>query len=662
MTRSATTFAVPITFVRSFPLSASSGLATLERVSNPADFIRWVTNPARTNDELFTVELLLERMRAWHHWPFRDRSLGFEETMKVMKARRFNPAYRPALPLDELEALQERAATVTHFNSHGTSDRPVRDLTALSFFPALENINITAVDIADLSPLASLPKVNWLTFMESPDLTQAARFDFAQLGDKPALDHLHLSLRQPWPDLAALATCPVAREVIYGGNLLAFAEVETLPGAIMVKAQKWFEATSLRDLRTFPTMPKVRRLDVAPTASLEGIDRYPTVLNLELGGDFADLTPLASMENVTYLKLTGERFEDLTPLTRMPKLRELVLARERPLDLSPLTDATQLRRVEFERCATMRTELSALNAGLLPEADDFLADAPRPLSPLRFQLIGNENEGAKNYLSRRYHELTDTRSAFYDGDAALERSEARSFLTQLFGELNRLLGLRWGIINIDHITKAGRTQLAFKRFQDTTRIREIIQLLRELSARSRFPWVFDIMVEPHGDMSYELEQLQELEAKAKTPEGHWLAEYYKPESVLRENEERERHSREKYEILEREHLYKLQQQQGDTIDSNLTPPPPADEDEEIDPDNDEDEEELLSQPVTGDDDEEGGGVALAPPPPAPPDTEELSDQLRYAVVLFEDCLLVSEGWADRARYGLGEAPVEWSES
>lgn len=75
-------------------------------VSKPADFVGWVTDPARTNDELFTVELLIDRMRVWQHWPFRERSLGFDEAQKVKKERRFNPAYRPFLALDELEALQ----------------------------------------------------------------------------------------------------------------------------------------------------------------------------------------------------------------------------------------------------------------------------------------------------------------------------------------------------------------------------------------------------------------------------------------------------------------------------------------------------------------------------------------------------------------------------
>lgn len=82
------------------------------------DFSHWVTTASRTNDELLTVELLIERMRFWPHWPFRDRRVvDFEEQMKLKKERRFNPAYRPFLAMDELEALQELRDSVTHFDA-----------------------------------------------------------------------------------------------------------------------------------------------------------------------------------------------------------------------------------------------------------------------------------------------------------------------------------------------------------------------------------------------------------------------------------------------------------------------------------------------------------------------------------------------------------------
>ena len=256
-----------------------------------------------------------------------------------------------------------------------------------------------------------------------------------------------------------------------------------------------------------------------------------------------------------------------------------------------------------------------------------------------FYLKGEGREATQAHFMKCTRELVEAREKFYAGDAALNQAEARTFLGALHAEMTRLLGRGWGLVQFSQATTAGGTFLNLKRYQDTMRLREIVQLLRERSARSRFPWHFTLMVEPHGDMSFELEELQELEEKAKEPEGHWLAKYVEPESVLEESEEEARRYRENYELLEREHLYELQRQQGMT-EAKL-PPIAEDEDEDEDED-DEDEEELLSEAVAEDDDEEGG-VAIAPPPPAPPDTEGLSDSLRFVLEVYEDCMVVQRG-------------------
>ena len=618
-----------------------------------------MSDPGRTGDELFTVELLLERMAVKSDWPVRERNVGFEEKMRRMKERKFTPGYRPDLPREELEALAAQPAMVTHFTASGGNDRPLRDLAALGFFPALEDINVTGCDVGDLSPLARLTGLKSFTMMENPELLGAHALDFAQLGTQPALERVWLVVHQPWPEVRALGSWPALRELHFHGNLLSLAEVESLPAVEMLQAKAGgLTSTPLRDLRTFPALPKVKRMELHKTASLAGIERFGSLVNLELGGMFTDLSPLAGLTNVTFLKLEGEQFSDLRPLAQMPKLRELVLLRERPLDLSPLAEAPHLRRVQFERCAFMRMEVAALNAGLPPEADDFLAPEPRPLGPLRFYVKGKAHEAAQAHFMKRSRELVEARENFYAGDAALNQAEARTFLGALHAEMTRLLGRGWGLVPFSQATTAGGTFFNLKRYQDTTRLREIVQLLRERSARSRFPWHFTLMVEPHGNMSYELEELQELEEKAKEPEGHWLAKYVEPESVLEESAEEAQRYREKYELLEREHLYELQQQQGMT-EAKL-PPIAEDEDEDDEEDMEaEDEEELRSEPATEDDDQEGG-VAIAPPPPAPPDAEGLSDSLRFVLEVYEDCMLVNETLADRARYTLGEAPVEWT--
>src|SRR5450755_4826833 len=100
------------------------------------------------------------------------------------------------------------------------------------------------------------------------------------------------------------------------------------------------------------------------------------------------------------------------------------MVREWPIDLTPLADCPQLRRVEMERCAMMRTELAALNAGLLPAALDFLADEPRPLAPLKSFRVGNENKAGEDFFRNRLLEVRKLRDEFYDGD--LTRYERRA--------------------------------------------------------------------------------------------------------------------------------------------------------------------------------------------------------------------------------------------
>jgi hypothetical protein len=637
-------------------------LATLLTVNPPQDFVTWATDPARSADELFAVEILIEGMRHFQNWPFRDRREPFDREMQTMKARKFNPAYRPALPLAEIELLQKRAASVFYFGGpSGVSDRPLRDLQALRFFPQLEEIQLDSSDIFDLSPLASLKKVQNFSIGEYGDVGGCHPLVFAQCGEMPEVEHLRLSLRHAWPDLRAIANWPALREFYFNGNLLTLADVRELPAAEFVQAHKWVgHATSLRDLNVFPAMPKVKQLGLQDTSSLTGIERYPSVVNLEIGGEFRDLTPLLALTNVTCLKLTGEYFTDLAPLTRMPSLREIIFVRERPLDLAVLTDAPQLRRVEFERCAIIRTELAALNAGLLPEENDFLAEKPRKLAPFKFYSVSKGNRAGRWFFNRRVEALMDARDDFYAGDAAFADAETRSATSALQAGLDRLLGRGWGLLPDSARGSSGEVVLGFKRYQDTTRIREIIQLLREHSARSRFPWNFSLMVEPHGDMSYELEQLKELEEKAREPEGHWLKDVHDPDEVLRENQESLQRYEEKYELLEREHLYQLQEDPENFVDPTLLQPPPS---AELATDEPEDEQPLTESSDADDDDENIGGVAIAmaPPPPALPDTPDLSDQLSYAIEVFEDCVVVHEGWHDRARYGLGESPMEWTE-
>jgi hypothetical protein len=291
----------------------------------------------------------------------------------------------------------------------------------------------------------------------------------------------------------------------------------------------------------------------------------------------------------------------------------------------------------------------------LPEADDFLAEPPRALPPLEFYVLTKENEAATKFFNDRTLFCHSVREAFYAGDAAFELAESRSFAVVLQRELDALLGRGWGLLKLKGTAAAGQLYLNFKRFADTTRIREIVALLRRRSAQARFPWIFAIMVEPHGDMSYEVEELRQFDEEAKADE-HWLAYIVAPEYAEKDSAERAERYRDDYEILGRQHLLRLREQQGGEIEPELFAPAAA-----LEPEPEPvAEEEPLSEASTDEDGDEGG-VAIAPPPPAPPGSEDLSSQLRYAVYIYEDCMTIGEGaWGENARYALGQTPVEWT--
>jgi len=56
-------------------------------MKDPRNFVDWVCDPARTNDELFTVELLIEQRRNDVDWAFPERRQTFNEHMETMRER-----------------------------------------------------------------------------------------------------------------------------------------------------------------------------------------------------------------------------------------------------------------------------------------------------------------------------------------------------------------------------------------------------------------------------------------------------------------------------------------------------------------------------------------------------------------------------------------------
>jgi hypothetical protein len=618
----------------------------LRTMNLPVEFQQWALDPARTNDELFTVEILLEWGRVVWGWKHQQPKMpDWDKEQAHRKERRLNPAYRTQIKRDYLDATIEIWADIKKFYYTSWEDRPMRNIEALRFFPHLEEVQINDAEIPDLSPLASLRQLTTLHLHEPLSNGGHVMHDLNAIAGLPALSRVSVSLRRPWPNVSALAELPALQSLVFTGNLLALRDVPRLPALEKATFNADFNwKTPLRDLRDLPEMPRVVIMKVEGVANLRGLDRYPRILNANLIGPFQDLEPLGALNKCTYLRLEGEQFSDLTPAAGMQELRELLLVRERPLDLAPLSDAVGLREVNIERCSILRTELSALSATLLPWDGDFLAPERRQLAPLRFFVYQPSHEEMKTLPP--YDPSKDPRKAFYGEDEAFARAEARWFALRLQAQLDEFLGKGWGNVNSTALDMPGHEHLVFKRFRDVMRFREIVEKLREIASECRFRWQYLISVEPHGDLSDEDEMEDDEERE------DWLEQEFDPEREKEEWDEFRAQRRLERERLEREHRLKILQQQGAEIDpAEFSPgsekPRPAQPAADAGGDADDEEE--------GDEEREGGLAEAIPPD----DEEGLGRDLSFVVSLDEKLLFVSDHMREEAEYLFGETAVSW---
>ena len=147
---------------------------------NAEGFISWALDGARTVEERYTVELLVEIGAGWwnsQHNIYRRESL--EDMMERKRQRAFNPAYEPRYSeIDVRHAAEAWLAVKTWWFSYGGLDeRPIRDLKAFGFFTHWEEIHLHSCEVTDVSVFAGLPNLRVLKFGSSQceDLRPLAR-------------------------------------------------------------------------------------------------------------------------------------------------------------------------------------------------------------------------------------------------------------------------------------------------------------------------------------------------------------------------------------------------------------------------------------------------------------------------------------------------------
>lgn len=319
----------------------------------PATFEEYASRTDLTDDEKYTVELLIESARC-------DFEPGYYQgEWAERSAERRAPGYLPAYDQKYVKpaaaALADR--TWLSFQRLRTDERPIRDVNALKYLPNLEGLVLCDNEISDISVLSHCRKLRRLHVGRNPI------HSFAPLEQIPDLRWLEISVDQ----------------------IPAFKQLSQLPAVRRLA----FERGRLESFVGFPAMPELRLIWGTGVNSLQGLQQFPHLQNLvNFGGEMDSLEPLRGAKQLTHLNINASSIRSLEPLAGLTELRDVFISTEaESLDLSPLEGLPNLHELGI-RCAEEEpTELEALQTKLTSWDVEFRAAMPRHKPSYDIELI-----------------------------------------------------------------------------------------------------------------------------------------------------------------------------------------------------------------------------------------------------------------------------------
>lgn len=580
---------------------------------DPEEFVRWALDDARTLEERYTTELIVDDcVQTWRYRHKIYTQDPIDARLERERQRALNPAYQPTYSEESIRRTAEVLPELNHWNYFcGYNQRPIRDLKVLRFATALDNLSLHNLQVADISPLLELSRLRVLTF--SSHLCE----DLGPLGRLSQLRELTLELLPNWPALAGLEQLSQLEFLSLKGNLLAFAPGTAWPsvrrGALLCGP------LAARNVHDLPQLPAVEFLTLDGVERLDGIAAFSRLRNLTLEARVRDFAPLADLPHLTCFFCHADEPRDVSPLVRVPRLTFLSfdLGHKRrvvpiaPRDLSPLTDCPQLRSLKVGEGDPLTSEAAAINAGLPSWEDQLLAATPRELPPLKFAVAPWKHHPPRPTPVPEPGEfdLPDV------GVCQCQGVWLSRYLTRVVTE-----GLDepdWGEAGMDAQSRSFHATV--ESYGIVERFAEIVHWFRVAISRLRHEYRGQIMICLKVPPLKATPAQQEMERKFRDAQ---------------DQAEHENRQRERAEYLERLHRYELKKQEGMPIkpeefapgDALPLPPPPWESDEEED-----------------DDAEGDGDVAVKKKPDPPPRYDDgehpLADNYRLLVHLS-----LAEAW------------------
>jgi hypothetical protein len=575
-------------------------------------FIRWALDDARTVEERFTVELLVEKYLDRWHWKHKTgvQSEPWEHRHERVRQRKLNPAYEPHYTEENLRRALEIAAGDKGWECRsGSDDRPARSIELLRFLPHMEEVSVNG-EVEDVSPLLALPGLRKLNFC-CPGCE-----DLRFLDALTTLRELSLGLGCHWPLVGDFSVLDELETFHLSGNLLALPK-----GWVWPKVRTGTLSCSplaARALADLPVFPACEFLTLSGVERLDGIEAFPLLRNLTLTGPVRDFTPLTALRNLTCLTYNGALPLDVSPLALLPKLHYASFHTSHVWgldnaamlrDYGPLAASPSLRELHVTGCPPLELEVAAINATLPPCDDLFLAEKPRPI-PQRARMVIAPMDKHPQRTSVPHREpgepdLVDKGVRYCEGRWV--KDFVQQYITRRVGHSD------WGSAGASG--EYCSVSITIECYEVVERLEEILDALREAIARlrrdySRAFFMIALRVPPPKPTEAQAKLMQQFRADEDKADF-------------------ERRKQENQDHLERLYLYKLKKEEGDKIDPKEfaapaptpQPPPPWESEED-------------------DDDDDSGDIAVKKKPEPPPlwfdDDHPLADNYRLAGTVMLD--------------------------
>ncbi|MEW4566153.1 leucine-rich repeat domain-containing protein [Bremerella sp. JC770] len=220
------------------------------------------------------------------------------------------------------------------------SSPKLQSLEPIRHLPNLKSLNVSNNAIQDLSPLSSLNNLKVLDVSGNPLQSLESLANLRALTEL-AIDDV------PVRDLSPIEQLSNLEELTLGISIIdTFCKCQQLPSLKYLNIQAMFGSGSVESFRQFPSMPKLLEIVGLNVDSLEGLERFPSIVNLtNIEGDFDDLTPLADLPYLTHFNALRCRCSGPEVLTRLSSLRDISIASDQITNVDALVELSRVCEV-----------------------------------------------------------------------------------------------------------------------------------------------------------------------------------------------------------------------------------------------------------------------------------------------------------------------------